>query len=85
MCVFVLDGCLFTGKRKCAENAKHVLKVLTDLLGHENHEVMHISVNTWRRLCMHSECNVLTEHINSLYDTLYIKTRIEDNKSCHHH
>ncbi|KAI3368687.1 hypothetical protein L3Q82_025680, partial [Scortum barcoo] len=26
-------------KRKCAENAKHVLKVLTDLLGHENHEI----------------------------------------------
>ncbi|KAK6320683.1 hypothetical protein J4Q44_G00097900 [Coregonus suidteri] len=27
------------GKRKCAENPKHVLKVLTDLLGHENHEI----------------------------------------------
>uniref|UniRef100_A0A3Q1FSH5 LisH domain-containing protein ARMC9 n=2 Tax=Acanthochromis polyacanthus TaxID=80966 RepID=A0A3Q1FSH5_9TELE len=27
------------GKRKCAENGKHVLKVLTDLLGHENHEI----------------------------------------------
>ncbi|KAF5909843.1 lisH domain-containing protein ARMC9 isoform X1, partial [Clarias magur] len=31
--------CLRTqGKRKCAEKAKPVLKVLTDLLGHENHE-----------------------------------------------
>ncbi|XP_066565322.1 lisH domain-containing protein ARMC9 isoform X2 [Amia ocellicauda] len=27
------------GKRKCAQNANHVLKVLTDLLGHENHEI----------------------------------------------
>ncbi|XP_060797130.1 lisH domain-containing protein ARMC9 isoform X2 [Neoarius graeffei] len=32
--------CLRTeGKRKCTEKAKHVLKVLTDLLGHENHEI----------------------------------------------
>ncbi|KAB5559027.1 hypothetical protein PHYPO_G00024120 [Pangasianodon hypophthalmus] len=32
--------CLRTqGKRKCAEKAKQVLKVLTDLLGHENHEI----------------------------------------------
>lgn len=40
VCVCV---CLFvrvTGKRKCAENTKHVLKVLTDLLGHENQEVL---------------------------------------------
>lgn len=29
-----------TGKRKCAENTKHVLKVLTDLLGHDNQEVL---------------------------------------------
>lgn len=29
----------FPGKRKCTEKAKHVLKVLTDLLGHESHEV----------------------------------------------
>ncbi|XP_071342030.1 lisH domain-containing protein ARMC9 isoform X1 [Trachinotus anak] len=36
----LMNLCLRTkGKRKCAENAKHVLKVLTDLLGHENHEV----------------------------------------------
>uniref|UniRef100_A0A671Z4J8 LisH domain-containing protein ARMC9 n=1 Tax=Sparus aurata TaxID=8175 RepID=A0A671Z4J8_SPAAU len=35
-----MNLCLRTkGKRKCAENAKHVLKVLTDLLGHENHEI----------------------------------------------
>uniref|UniRef100_A0A669CK43 LisH domain-containing protein ARMC9 n=1 Tax=Oreochromis niloticus TaxID=8128 RepID=A0A669CK43_ORENI len=35
----LMNLCLRTqGKRKCAENAKHVLKVLTDLLGHENHE-----------------------------------------------
>ncbi|KAM9460904.1 lisH domain-containing protein ARMC9 isoform 1-T1 [Clarias gariepinus] len=32
--------CLRTqGKKKCAEKAKPVLKVLTDLLGHENHEI----------------------------------------------
>uniref|UniRef100_A0AAQ5ZCI6 LisH domain-containing protein ARMC9 n=1 Tax=Amphiprion ocellaris TaxID=80972 RepID=A0AAQ5ZCI6_AMPOC len=39
ICVCVLNDCLCTGKRKCAENGKHVLKVLTDLLGHENHEI----------------------------------------------
>ncbi|XP_023135486.2 lisH domain-containing protein ARMC9 isoform X3 [Amphiprion ocellaris] len=36
----LMNLCLRTkGKRKCAENGKHVLKVLTDLLGHENHEI----------------------------------------------
>ncbi|XP_078114903.1 lisH domain-containing protein ARMC9 isoform X2 [Sander vitreus] len=36
----LMNLCLRTkGKRKCAETAKHVLKVLTDLLGHENHEI----------------------------------------------
>ncbi|KAM3876371.1 lisH domain-containing protein ARMC9 [Diretmus argenteus] len=36
----LMNLCLRTkGKRKCAQNAKHVLKVLTDLLGHENHEI----------------------------------------------
>uniref|UniRef100_A0AAX7VFG6 LisH domain-containing protein ARMC9 n=1 Tax=Astatotilapia calliptera TaxID=8154 RepID=A0AAX7VFG6_ASTCA len=39
----LMNLCLRTkGKHKnmkCAENAKHVLKVLTDLLGHENHEI----------------------------------------------
>lgn len=36
----LMNLCLRTkGKRKCAEKAKHVLKVLTDLLGHDNHEI----------------------------------------------
>nr|XP_029490908.1 lisH domain-containing protein ARMC9 [Oncorhynchus nerka] len=36
----LMNLCLRTrGKRKCAENPKYVLKVLTDLLGHENHEI----------------------------------------------
>ncbi|XP_066503345.1 lisH domain-containing protein ARMC9 isoform X2 [Hoplias malabaricus] len=36
----LMNLCLRTqGKRKCTERAKHVLKVLTDLLGHENHEI----------------------------------------------
>uniref|UniRef100_A0A8C5DT57 LisH domain-containing protein ARMC9 n=1 Tax=Gouania willdenowi TaxID=441366 RepID=A0A8C5DT57_GOUWI len=36
----LMNLCLRTkGKRKCADKAKHVLKVLTDLLGHENHEI----------------------------------------------
>ncbi|KAJ8374321.1 hypothetical protein SKAU_G00049010 [Synaphobranchus kaupii] len=36
----LMNLCLRTqGKRRCAEIAKHVLKVLTDLLGHENHEI----------------------------------------------
>uniref|UniRef100_A0A8C3G5E8 LisH domain-containing protein ARMC9 n=1 Tax=Cyclopterus lumpus TaxID=8103 RepID=A0A8C3G5E8_CYCLU len=40
----LMNLCLRTkGKRKCAENARHVLKVLTDVLGHENHEVIHTS------------------------------------------
>ncbi|KAM8888674.1 lisH domain-containing protein ARMC9 isoform 1-T5 [Synchiropus picturatus] len=36
----LMNLCLRTkGKRKCAKNAKHVLKVLTSLLEHEYHEV----------------------------------------------
>ncbi|KAI1891548.1 hypothetical protein AGOR_G00144930 [Albula goreensis] len=36
----LMNLCLRTqGKKKCAENAKHMLKVLSDLLGHENHEI----------------------------------------------
>ncbi|XP_016111301.1 lisH domain-containing protein ARMC9-like [Sinocyclocheilus grahami] len=36
----LMNLCLRTqGKTKCAEEAKHVLKVLTELLGHENHEI----------------------------------------------
>ncbi|CAG03482.1 unnamed protein product, partial [Tetraodon nigroviridis] len=36
----LMNLCLRTkGKWKCAENAKHVLKVLTDLLGHENSQI----------------------------------------------
>uniref|UniRef100_A0AAX7STF7 LisH domain-containing protein ARMC9 n=1 Tax=Astatotilapia calliptera TaxID=8154 RepID=A0AAX7STF7_ASTCA len=55
----LMNLCLRTkGKRKCAENAKHVLKVLTDLLGHENHEVIYTSTNTQHRSCMHSGCSV---------------------------
>ncbi|XP_038673122.1 lisH domain-containing protein ARMC9 isoform X1 [Scyliorhinus canicula] len=35
-----MNLCLRTqGKRKCAEDARRVLKVLSDLLGHENHEI----------------------------------------------
>uniref|UniRef100_A0A3Q1AGW0 LisH domain-containing protein ARMC9 n=1 Tax=Amphiprion ocellaris TaxID=80972 RepID=A0A3Q1AGW0_AMPOC len=35
----LMNLCLRTKGKKCAENGKHVLKVLTDLLGHENHEI----------------------------------------------
>ncbi|XP_026053634.1 lisH domain-containing protein ARMC9 isoform X2 [Carassius auratus] len=36
----LMNLCLRTqGKKKCAEEAKHVLIVLTELLGHENHEI----------------------------------------------
>ncbi|XP_037106016.1 lisH domain-containing protein ARMC9 isoform X1 [Syngnathus acus] len=36
----LMNLCLRTkGKMKCAENAKHVLSVLTNLLGHDNHEI----------------------------------------------
>ncbi|XP_026879233.2 lisH domain-containing protein ARMC9 isoform X1 [Electrophorus electricus] len=36
----LMNLCLRTqGKRQCMERAKHVLKVLTDLLGHENREI----------------------------------------------
>ncbi|XP_078420049.1 lisH domain-containing protein ARMC9 isoform X2 [Cetorhinus maximus] len=35
-----MNLCLRTqGKRKCVEDARRVLKVLSDLLGHENHEI----------------------------------------------
>lgn len=30
----------FAGKKMCARIADRVLKVLSDLLGHENHEVL---------------------------------------------
>ena len=32
--------CVYIGKRKCVENSQKILKVLTDLLGHENQEVV---------------------------------------------
>ncbi|XP_077058664.1 lisH domain-containing protein ARMC9 isoform X1 [Siphateles boraxobius] len=36
----LMNLCLRTqGKEKCAGEAKHILKVLTELLGHENHEI----------------------------------------------
>ncbi|XP_064418261.1 lisH domain-containing protein ARMC9 [Latimeria chalumnae] len=36
----LMNLCLRTaGKKMCAKSAKHVLKVLSDLLGHENHEI----------------------------------------------
>ncbi|XP_051550406.1 lisH domain-containing protein ARMC9 isoform X2 [Myxocyprinus asiaticus] len=36
----LMNLCLRTqGKKKCTEEAKQVLKVLTELLGHENHEI----------------------------------------------
>ncbi|PKK18729.1 armadillo repeat containing 9 [Columba livia] len=36
----LMNLCLrFTGKKTCARIANHVLKVLSDLLGHENHEI----------------------------------------------
>ncbi|KAA0712488.1 LisH domain-containing protein ARMC9 [Triplophysa tibetana] len=36
----LMNLCLRTqGKKKCAEEAEQVLKVLTELLGHENHEI----------------------------------------------
>lgn len=36
----LMNLCLRTaGKKKCAEHAAHVLKVLSDLLGHDNHEI----------------------------------------------
>lgn len=43
VCVY---GVISAGKKKCAENAKLVLKVLTDLLGHENHEVIRSHAHT---------------------------------------
>uniref|UniRef100_A0A8B9L1G1 LisH domain-containing protein ARMC9 n=1 Tax=Astyanax mexicanus TaxID=7994 RepID=A0A8B9L1G1_ASTMX len=39
VCLCVLMVICVPGKKKCTENTKHVLKVLSDLLGHENHEV----------------------------------------------
>ncbi|XP_077573873.1 lisH domain-containing protein ARMC9 isoform X2 [Stigmatopora nigra] len=43
------------GKRKCAENPNHVLKVLTDLLGHENHEIRpHVNGVLYSILCIPS-------------------------------
>uniref|UniRef100_A0A4W5PST3 Armadillo repeat containing 9 n=1 Tax=Hucho hucho TaxID=62062 RepID=A0A4W5PST3_9TELE len=47
----LMNLCLRTrGKRKCAENPKHVLKVLTDLLGHENHESLWIRASSMEEI-----------------------------------
>ncbi|XP_062306448.1 lisH domain-containing protein ARMC9 isoform X2 [Osmerus eperlanus] len=52
----LMNLCLRTkGKRKCAENPKHVLKVLTDLLGHENHEIRpYVNGALYSILCVHT-------------------------------
>lgn len=34
----VFFQCIFTGKRRCINDAAHILRVLSDLLGHENQE-----------------------------------------------
>uniref|UniRef100_A0A673XVL7 LisH domain-containing protein ARMC9 n=1 Tax=Salmo trutta TaxID=8032 RepID=A0A673XVL7_SALTR len=53
----LMNLCLRTRgrKRKCAENPKHVLKVLTDLLGHENHEIRpYVNGTLYSILCIHA-------------------------------
>lgn len=44
--VFIYRAAHITGKQKCAEEVEQVLKVLTELLGHENHEVNHQLLNS---------------------------------------
>ena len=40
------------GKKKCSDDASHILRVLSDLLGHENHEVwIYIFIFVWRSIC----------------------------------
>lgn len=47
---------LSTGRKKCAERADQVLRVLTDLLGHENDEVNHAR----RPCCAHGTFSINT-------------------------
>ena len=35
----IIFGFFLSGKQKCAHDASHILRVLSDLLGHENQEV----------------------------------------------
>ena len=38
--------CFFSsGKQKCAHDASHILRVLSDLLGHENQEVVLVKIS----------------------------------------
>lgn len=36
---------LWTGKRRCLEDAGHILRIMSDLLGHENLEVIVLNNN----------------------------------------
>ena len=38
--VNLCNDLVFSGKQKCVDNAQQVLKVLSDLLGHENQEII---------------------------------------------
>ena len=56
--------CISTGKRRCINDAGHILRVLSDLLGHENQEAS----TFYLFIAAHSVCHILSlRHGGILY------------------
>ncbi|XP_077389417.1 lisH domain-containing protein ARMC9 isoform X2 [Festucalex cinctus] len=71
------------GRRKCAENAKHVLKVLTNLLGHDNREVLqYVNGALYSILCIPSVRQEAKEM--SIEEILSCFCKEDNNPNLHH-
>lgn len=51
--------CISTGKRRCINDAGHILRVLSDLLGHENQEASTFYLS----IAAHSVCHILSLYV----------------------
>ncbi|XP_077439949.1 lisH domain-containing protein ARMC9 isoform X2 [Vanacampus margaritifer] len=80
----LLNLCLRTkGRRKCAENAKYVLKVLTNLLGHDNCEILqYINGALYSILCIPSVRQEAKEM--SVEEILSCFCKEDNNPKLHH-